>query len=255
MKLPGKYSIERILLTSLILLVLGFLGWSLGWPMAAPSQLTATASLPAFPVQDIETPDSKPPVLADFNPWQRRLQSWAAPGTASPEMESQLSTSSSEPMSSEPSSQGIQLVGTIIEAGNSFAMFIDDQGAIDLQPAGGILQLAPSGTRVDWIASHSATISRDGRTQRLVLVETRSLDRQLNSTGADAVDDTVDHATAEEIADVGTADAAATMAPANAEMGDARELSLADELDWLNGSPAPKMTAPASPPAVPGVQP
>ena len=67
------------------------------------------------------------------------------------------------------SDTGIRLIGTILETGNSFAMVVDVDGRIDLQPEGGVLQIDPNGIRVERINHDSIVVSRNGTRETLFM--------------------------------------------------------------------------------------
>ncbi len=206
-------------MTALTIGAVGLLAWAVLWPIAVPSPSMLSQQLPdadkAVVAKDLEA--------LDDNEWgeqlsSRRLQGWVvdspAASVGSEAANSQAPTSVSGPLA------GVQLTGTIIEPGHSYALVVDRHGVMDLKPVGGTLQLEPAGIRIDSIASRSIVVSFQGNSQELIVTKSAVVE---TATGAEEVRPMGD-IYAEEDSPI---------------QDDATQLE--EELDSLNGTPAEEM--------------
>lgn len=236
-----RRKLELAVNSVLVIGSMGLLVWSVFSPIAISSPSTDSKSL-------LAASDSAATITqahaVDEQQWNerlasRRLQGWAV---VTPDSATNSANNSPPPMveSAVPASSllaGVQLTGTIIEPGNSFAMVVDRHGAVDLKPVGGTLQLDPAGIRIDSITSRSIVVSYQGKTQELVVVN-ESLPT-VSGPGATAPGTTVTGATLGQAGDMSTG--AATAAAAEVSEIEATT-ALEDELDQLNGSPVDQMS-------------
>lgn len=155
----------------LIFGAVGLLAWAVLWPIDLPEPSTGSSLLTTTNTSPATTNGLDP---VDDPQWSeqlagRRLQGWAVVPQATNADVAQPTAVSQAPASGPLA--GVQLTGTIIEPGKSFAMVVDHHGVVDLKPVGGILQLEPAGIRVDSIASRSIVVSYQGKSQELVVVK------------------------------------------------------------------------------------
>ncbi len=231
-----RRKLELAVNSVLVIGSVGLLVWSMFSPIAIPSpnadgdsRLAASDSAATV----------NPAEAVDDQQWnerlaERRLQGWAvvapdsapnsAPNSAPPKAES--AATSSGPLA------GVQLSGTIIEPGNSFAMVVDRHGAVDLKPVGGTLQLDPAGIRIDSISSRSIVVSYQGKTQELLVVKEPIPAENMPGTNPPG-------AATGQRGEISIGDATATATDgAEVEATTAQER----ELDQLNGSPVEQMS-------------
>lgn len=163
---------KGVLLVGTATLLLWALFWPVPFPPLSDSNATTSAAQPASATN--QTLANAPGQSVDDAQWGdrlaiRRLQGWAI--AAQPPMSSSSPSTTQSPTILGGPLAGVQLTGTIIEPGNSFALVIDRHGASDLKPVGGTLQLEPAGIRVDSIAARSIVVSFQGRQQELLIRE------------------------------------------------------------------------------------
>lgn len=222
-----RKNVRAALLSGLVLATLSWTAWALLWPVTGSQPAVASKSNEEL-VRSLAIDSAAGGFALDAAIWQRRLQGWVVEA----DTQALAPSPSSVPFSS--SHAGVRLVGTIIETGNSFAMLVDRHGTIDCRPAGAILQLDPPGIRVDSIASGSAVVSYNGRSETLALT---GLTRDASIAEEDS-EPVIDP-------DPGESQEAASMQSAD-------ELSMEDEFDWLNGTPAAETSGAAARRSGPG---
>lgn len=123
----------------------------------------------------------------------------------------------------------LRLLGTIIEPGHSFAMIEDRRGAMDAQPVGGVLQLDPSGYRIEQITPQEVTLSRLGSTLRLRLPAAKTVQKANGTSSLELMNDT-------------RTQQGNPASPFSGTPPQGGFNSLTDELDFLNGDEPPKNT-------------
>jgi hypothetical protein len=104
------------------------------------------------------------PLLSEFREvWGKRLQG-AAPA-APPARDNR----GDEPHNRVTNSSRVRLIGTILEAGHSVAVFLGPAGEVDIKSVGDDLEIAPTGMRVEEIRLASVTLSYRGKSLTLEL--------------------------------------------------------------------------------------
>ncbi len=205
---PPQNHFRRLAMISLPALSLGAALWALAWPIPQPGDLMDLQSDQPLPIHASATLlDDATPTDGNSPAWNRRLQPWrpAAIGAPLDIAERVVDVDANR------AGLGLRLLGTIMEPGHSFAIVADRHGSIDIQPAATVLQLEPAGIRLESIERNSARVSYQGSQHTLNLAA---------------------------IADIPPAQVASHDLPGVMEQDDkapTQDMSLEDELDWLNG--------------------
>ena len=231
----------------------GLFAWAVSWPIDLPEPSTGSSLLTTTNTSSATTNGLDP---VDDQQWSeqlagRRLQGWAVVPQATNSNVAPLSSVSQAPASGPLA--GVQLTGTIIEPGKSFAMVVDRHGVVDLKPVGGMLQLEPAGIRVDSIASRSIVVSYQGKSQELVVVKEAVSPANtpgINSgtTGAAATNQPGAMSTSSD-AQMSDAQMSDAQTSATATESDKLEAvsAIEAELDGLNYNPAGELSEGAAP--------
>lgn len=197
--------------TVLAVATVAAMGWAMFWPVTVESPISNGTS-PAAPRTGEPVEESNRPVAIDGT-WRKALR-----------RESLILSQPESVAASTPLVENrlaLELLGTIIEAGNSYAMVADALGNIDLQPEGGLLQIEPQGVRIERIDRRRVEVSYAGYRTALELKERQAVaegpllepDRENSSQKNDG-----------------------SHSPSRVADSEPRQFeSLEDELDWLNG--------------------
>ncbi len=217
-----RYSLlQKTCLASLLVFSLGSLLWGALWPIQRPTEATGEATIPLSP--NLKQAGLSSNQLAAVTLSDRRLQGW------SPVANEPISASTN-PTQSLSSMDGVRLAGTVIETGHTYAMLVDRHGTVDLQPAGAELLLDPAGIQIESIAPRSVVLSFRGKKQELLLA-----DVAIEPSAGDDLESGSAPSLASEAMEAQTMDSRP-----EATRQSQVKLSLEEQLDWLNGSPAPK---------------